>query len=340
MRLAVIPPRCHDRNILDITMNLYTYPTIIIAHRLGVFEFMSKSPRNINDISTELQIKKRPAEAIMATLRALNLVELNAGLFRLTSEAQEFLLKGSPNYFGYFWDMMYENSENFSLKNLESAIRKDTAQVYRERALFDTHAHDTEKARKFTHAMHSLSMGSASVWPTALSLASHRKALDIGGASGAHAIGMSAHWPNLQCTIFDLPEVCPLSADYIRQYGFDDRIGTHCGNMWHDDYPAADLHFYSNIFHDWPTEKNRFLAQKSYASLPKGGRIVIHEILYDDTEPGPLAAAAYSLMMLGWTEGQQYSGKEIGSLLSEAGFENIEVFPALGYFSIVTAIKK
>lgn len=116
MRLAVIPPRCHDRNILDITMNLYTYPTIIIAHRLGVFEFMSKSPRNINDISTELQIKKRPAEAIMATLRALNLVELNAGLFRLTSEAQEFLLKGSPNYFGYFWDMMYENSENFSLK--------------------------------------------------------------------------------------------------------------------------------------------------------------------------------------------------------------------------------
>lgn len=195
MRLAVIPPRCHDRNILDITMNLYTYPTIIIAHRLGVFEFMSKSPRNINDISTELQIKKRPAEAIMATLRALNLVELNAGLFRLTSEAQEFLLKGSPNYFGYFWDMMYENSENFSLKNLESAIRKDTAQVYRERALFDTHAHDTEKARKFTHAMHSLSMGSASVWPTALSLASHRKALDIGGASGAHAIGMAAHWP-------------------------------------------------------------------------------------------------------------------------------------------------
>lgn len=275
----------------------------------------------------------------MATLRALSLLELNAGLFRLMPEAQEFLLKSGQNYFGYFWDMMYENSENFSLKNLESAIRKDRSQVYEEHALFDTHSHNADKARKFTHAMHSLSMGSASVWPTTLSLEQHRKALDIGGASGAHAIGMTAHWPHLMCTIFDLPEVCPLSADYIQQYGLTDRVSTHYGNMWHDDYPEADLHFYSNIFHDWPTEKNRFLTQKSYASLPKGGRIVIHEILYNDVEPGPLAAAAYSLMMLGWTEGQQYSGQEISSLLSQAGFKNIEIFPSLGYFSIVTAIK-
>lgn len=332
-------PQCNDKKILDITMNLYAYPAIIIAHRLGIFEFISSHRATLQGICAAAHIEQRPAEAVMATLLAMKLVTQENGVFNLAAEAEEYLLRNNPNYFGYFWDLMYDNSENFSLKQLEQAIKKNTAQTYDEQGLFDTHAVDPDRASKFTHAMHSLSMGSASIWPTRLSLAQQHQALDIGGASGAHAISMVSHWPNLACTIFDLPEVCPLSADYARQYGFSDRISTHCGNMWQDPYPSADLHLYSNIFHDWPTEKNQFLTQKSYAALPKGGRIVIHEILYNDSEPGPLAAAAYSLMMLGWTEGQQYSGKEIGAMLSQAGFKQIEIFPSLGYYSIVTAQK-
>ncbi|CAI0798855.1 C-20 methyltransferase BchU [Serratia entomophila] len=332
-------PQCNDKNILDITMNLYAYPAIIIAHRLGIFEFISGHRATLQGICTAAHIEQRPAEAVMATLLALKLVTHEDGVFNLAAEAEEYLLRDNPNYFGYFWDLMYENSENFSLKQLELAIKKNTAQAYDEQGLFDTHAVDADRARKFTHAMHSLSIGSASIWPTRLSLAQHHQALDIGGASGAHAISMVSHWPNLACTIFDLPEVCPLSADYARQYGVSDRINTHCGNMWQDPYPVADLHLYSNIFHDWTLDKNHFLAEKSYAALPAGGRIIIHEVLYDNTKSGPLAAAAYSLMMLGWTQGRQYSGNEIGDILIQAGFSQVEVIPSLGYYSIVTAQK-
>ncbi|MBX9333380.1 methyltransferase, partial [Serratia marcescens] len=236
-------------------------------------------------------------------------------------------------------DLMIENSEIFSLKNLENAIRKNTSQAYGEQELFETHTLDADRMRRFTHAMHSLSMGSASVWPALLPLGACRAALDIGGASGAHAISLAAHWPTLTCTVFDLPEVCPLAADYARHYGLSQRIGTHSGDMWRDPYPAADLHLYSNIFHDWPMDKNRFLAQKSYAALPPGGRIVIHEVLYNDDGDGPPAAAGYSLMMMGWTQGRQYSGREIGDLLHDVGFGPAQVLPSLGYFSIVTAQK-
>ncbi|WP_228397912.1 methyltransferase [Limnobaculum xujianqingii] len=275
----------------------------------------------------------------MATLYASNLVSFDNGLFSLTAETQEYLLKKSPNYFGYFWDMMYDNSETFSLKNLESAIKKNKSQVYEEQALFNTHTYDAEKVRKFTQSMHSVSMSSASFWPTKISLTQYHKALDIGGGSGAHSIGMVTNWSNLNSTIFDLPEVCSLAADYIQQYGLSSRIETCAGNMWEDNFPDADLHLYSNVLHDWPTEKNLFLAKKSYDALPKGGRIIIHEILYNDVGPGPLAAAASSLVMLGWTEGRQYSGKEFSLLLTQAGFQHVEVIPSFGYHSIVTAIK-
>lgn len=339
MNQLVKKPNCSDKSILDITMNLYAYPAIIIAHRLGIFEFINNHRANVNDICMATHIEQRPAEAIMATLLALQLVNIEKGIFNLAPEAEEYLLKDNPNYFGYFWDLMYENSENFSLKQLEIAIRKNNSQAYGEPDLFDSHAIDTNKARKFTHAMHSLSIGSASIWPTRLPLAQYHKALDIGGASGAHSISMVSHWPELTCTIFDLPEICPLSAAYASQYGLSDRISTHCGNMWKDPYPSADLHLYSNIFHDWPLDKNTFLANKSYAALPPGGRIIIHEVLYNSNQPGPLAAAAYSLMMLGWTQGRQYSGEEIGALLLQAGFEQVEIIPSLGYYSIVTAQK-
>lgn len=339
MNKSIKSPVCDIKNVYDITMNLYTYPAIIIAHRLGIFEFIALHPKNITDICEGLHLEMRPVEAVMATLCAVHLINFEGGLFSLTAETQEYLLKDSPHYFGYFWDMMYDNSENFSLRNLESAIRKNAAQIYEEQDLFKTHTHDSEKLRKFTQSMHSVSLCSAIFWPSLISLAHYHKAVDIGGGSGAHAIGMVSNWPNLNCTVFDLPEVCAVAADYIQQYGLGNQIKTFSGNMWQDDFPDADLHLYSNVFHDWPVEKNFFLAKKSYESLPKGGRILLHEILYNDNGSGPLAAAASSLVMLGWTEGKQYSGREMSSLLCQAGFQDIEVIPAFGYHSLVTGVK-
>jgi hypothetical protein len=62
--------------------------------------------------------------------------------------------------------------------------------------------------------------------------------------------------------------------------------------------------------------------------------------LYEDTKAGPFAAAAFSVLMLGWTEGEQYSGRELSTLLSEIGFKDIRIIPAFGYYSIITAIKR
>ncbi|EPY7192343.1 hypothetical protein ACXEIK_005197 [Klebsiella quasipneumoniae] len=63
------------------------------------------------------------------------------------------------------------------------------------------------------------------------------------------------------------------------------------------------------------------------------------KFIYNDNLTGPLSAAASSLVMLGWTEGKQYSGREFTSMLVEAGFQNIKIVPAYGYHSLITAHK-
>ena len=128
-----------------------------------------------------------------------------------------------------------------------------------------------------------------------------------------------------------------MAADYVSRHGLSDRITNHVADMWKDPFPPADVHFYADIFHDWPDDKCAFLAGKSFASLPPGGRIVLHELLYADDKSGPFAAAAYSGAMLLWTEGRQRSGRELSAMLTAAGFSPIEVCPTVGYWSVVTA---
>jgi O-methyltransferase len=122
-------------------------------------------------------------------------------------------------------------------------------------------------------------------------------------------------------------------------YGLGDRIRAYPADMWQDEFPPADLHFFSNIYHDWPPERGRVLTEKSFAALPAGGRIVIHELLYDDDKTGPVAAAAYSAAMLMRANGQPYSGAELTAMLTGAGFRDVEVRPTFGYDSVVTAVK-
>lgn len=79
------------------------------------------------------------------------------------------------------------------------------------------------------------------------------------------------------------------------------------------------------MYHDWLPQKCHFLTAKRFNRLESGGRIIIHEMLYDDEKTGPFAAAAFSMMMMGWTEGKQYSGQELTAMLDEIGFKEIQI---------------
>ena len=177
------------------------------------------------------------------------------------------------------------------------------------------------------------------VWPRKLDLARHRVMLDIGGGSGAHSIGAVTIRPKLRAIVMDQPPVCAIAREFAKEYGVADRISTHGADFFKDSFPQADLHFYGLIFHDWPPEQNRLFAVKSFESLHSGGRIVIHEMLFNDDRSGPFPVAAYNINMLIGMPGQQYSGREIRAMLTEAGFRRIEVKPTFGYWSVVTGVK-
>jgi hypothetical protein len=271
---------------------------------------------------------------------ALGFLQLQDGRYSLTPLAEDYLLESSPTYFGTYWDLIINNYSVCSLESLEKAMRTDTAQVYgATQEMFKSHEQQAELARFFTRTMHSTSMAPALAWPDVVDLSGRKVMLDIGGGSGAHSIGAALKYPQLQAIVFDKEPVCEVAAAFVAQYALGERIGTHAGDMWKDPFPPADVHFYSFIYHDWTPEKCALLTHKSFDSLPSGGEILIHEMLLNDEKTGPFPIAAFSMVMLGWTEGEQYSGRELSDMLREAGFIDITKTPTVGYWSILSGRK-
>jgi hypothetical protein len=128
---------------------------------------------------------------------------------------------------------------------------------------------------------------------------------------------------------------------YSTGAGLQARVRTQAFNMFTQAWPTGhDVHFLSNILHDWSDETCGLLVRKSFEALPAGGRIVLHEMLMDDDGCGPLAAAAFSVMMLLGTRGRQYTLAELRGFLEPVGFTEIEAFSTGGgYYSLVVARK-
>ena len=330
-------PRSDDRRILDIELGIVGYMAVLIAHKLKLFAHLGQSPSTLIEVCQALNIARRPAEALLNVSISLGLVQKQGEQYALSPLAEDYLLESSPTYFGGVLDL--DLADPYTFENLEKAILTDSPQMYGGGDWVKSHEEQADLARTFTRGMHSYSIGPALAWPEAVDLSDNRQLLDIGGGSAAHCIGAVLKWPALQAISYDIAPVCEVALEFIAKQGLQSRIRTHVGDMWHDPFPTADLHFYSMIYHDWPPDRCRFLSQKSFDCLETGGRIIIHEMLYDDDKAGPFTVAAFNVMMLFATEGEQYSGRELTTMLTNVGFKDVEVKRTFGYWSIVTGIK-
>jgi hypothetical protein len=328
-----------DAALTDATMNLYAFPALLVAHRLGLFRRLAEGPCTLTELGDALSLARRPVETLANVAVATGFVRRDANRFTLTPLARAYLIESSPTYWGAMWDLQFHDGGNDMVVQLEAAMRRDGAHAYGTGDMFDAHAQQAELGMRFTRAMHSASVVHARAWPGCVDLSAHRTMLDIGGGSGVHLYGALAAWPELRGVLFDLPVICGIHDEFVVDAALRARIDLHPGDMWADPFPSADLHFYSNIIHDWPLEKGARLARKSFDALPSGGRIVLHEMLLHDDKSGPLAAAGYSVVMVAWTEGEQYTSKELSTMLDEVGFVSIRTVATCGYYSIVTGVK-
>ena len=313
--------------------------TAALAH-LDLFSWLNENPSDLGTICRSLGFQERPTDVMLTLFTAMGLIEATNGTFHLTELAREHLVKSSMWNIGpYFASLKDRPVCRDMVTVLRTGKPANWGSFMNEQDWAKAMEHETF-ARSFTDAMDCRGVYLAPAVADRLDLSGHRHLLDIAGGSGVYACAMVARHPHLRATVMERPPVDKICSKSLASRGFSDRVSVHTGNMFTDSFPAeCDIHLYSNVLHDWDVPRVRELLAKSFAALPSGGLLVVHDAHVNADKTGPLPVAAYSALLMTITEGKCYSKKEMEILLTDVGFTAVQYSPTVADRSIITARK-
>lgn len=326
-------PEVDDRLIYDIFWAKQARPVVGLSQEIGLLDLLAREPATIDQVASRLELSARAAEALIAVLAALGLLELrDRGRFAVTPVTREYLLTGSR----FAWGSLMP-SEDRSIAQLRRAVGEDR---HVEASVVDMANLDDEQVASLIADMHRLTLAAATGLADLPVFSGVGQLLDVAGGSGSLSCALAQRHPRLRCTLLDLPRVCALARKNIERYGLVDRVELLAADMFEDDWPRGhDAVLFGNVFHDWDPETCSRLASRAFEALAPGGRILLHEMLLADGKDGPLLVACFSVLMLVLARGKQYTCAELRALLEDAGFVDFRVTPSFGYYSLVEARK-
>ena len=292
---------------------------------LDLFTWLDANPSDLSALCQHFQIQPRPTDVMVTLFKAMELLEEQAGEIRLTAAAREHLVKTSPWFIGPYYASMKDRPVT---KDYLTVLR--TGKPANWSSLHDQKAwaqamEEEAFAGQFTAAMDCRGVYLGPALARAVSLVGCRQLLDIAGGSGIYACSLVAANPGLSGVVLEKPPVDRIARQGIERRGFAGRISVTAGDMVQEAWPlGADVHLLSNVLHDWDVPKVRELLKRSADALCSRGVLLIHDVHLNAEKTGPLAAAAYSALLMNITEGKCYSVREMEELLREAGFEQPE----------------
>jgi len=333
-----MPPAGHfaRRPTTDPT-NLYLHrhslyaPELVAAAVVGLdfFSWLEKFPADLATICSSLGLAERPADVMLTLFCSMGYLEKKADTFYLTNVSRDFLVRGSPWFIGPYYMHMADRP---ICQGLLETLRTDKPGGWAEDML------DQTFAEGFTGTMDCRGLYVGPALAEQLDLAGRRRVLDIAGSSGIYACCIVATHPRMRATVFERPPVDRVAAKYIAERGFANRVDVLAGDMFRDPLPAGcDVHLWSNVLHDWDVPRVRCLLKKSFAALPSGGLVAIHDKHLNREKTGPLGIATHSVYLMARTEGRFYSMAEIETFLLEAGFRDPDYSEIVADYSIITA---
>jgi hypothetical protein len=344
-------PSSDDRRIWDLWLSGTYQGAIVAADDAGVFVALAEHPMTIEDLAARLDFDVRATGILMRLLGSLGLLMMRDERFQLTDLARQYLVKSSP----FYWGPMMRVA--VSEWHLDTALAKLKAKGSASTAGPQGTPAPTGSGRpadgwaageiaigqahEIAASMHAHSLPAAIGAARNYDFTGVERILDVGGGSGCFMIAFAQAHPKIKATILELPSMCEAAATNIEAGAVGRRVDTTAINMFRDPWPEGyDAIFFSNIWHDWNFRTCAWLAERAYEALPPGGRIMLHEMLLDDDGAGPATTAAFSMLMLLATQGQQFTFGEMKKLLEQAGFRDIETQQTAGYYSMTTGYKR
>lgn len=297
----------------------------------GIFKVLAGDVgATLQELAAQTVLNECGTDVFLRILASLDLVVNDGGRYRLSSLATEYLLEDSPYYAGY---ALYMDLK----QDLPPAFLKD--QTVGVRPLDARPAWPLPLRLRIQH--------SRNFAPTVVAVRTGefnqlKHVIDIAGGSGVLAIPLALDHPDVRITLVELPSALDGVQEFIEAYGIDLNVRLAGMDVLVDDWSfgPCDGIFFGNFFHANDDAACGVLARKAFEALPAGGRVWLHEVLFNEDRSGPLLAALWNANMSVRRKGaRQRTASELSQLLQSAGFIPRKTIPTAGHFSLVSGEK-
>ena len=303
--------------IKDIASAFQKSRVLLSAYELNLFTSIGRSEKTSQQVAAELSTSWRATDRLMNALCAIGLLKKNNNRFSNTEESLNFLVASSDSFLS---GLGHSNNMWKSWSYLTESVRqgKPATQI-------GVSKRDDKWLTSFIAAMHDRGKVQSEIVADILDLSQVSRVLDIGGGSAVFSMAFVEKSESIKATIFDLPDVIPITLSYIKEAGLSDRINTISGNYNEDNFGSGyDMIFLSSIIHINSNEGNAELIEKCSNALNPGGQIVILDFVMLEDRASPSFGALFALNMLVATdEGDTYTENEMKEWYSMAGITNI-----------------
>lgn len=192
------------------------------------------------------------------------------------------------------------------------------------------------EAEAFTQSMKVLAEAFAVEAARLVSTVGVDLALDVGGASGTLVHALMEAKPDLHGAVLDLAHVIPSAEKAAEAKHLQDRFRVFPGNFLQQ-VPPADLYLLKSVLHDWADEACLVILQNCRRATAPGGRLILAEIILDETVPSAFGSIA-DLTMLAMLGGRERTFVEYDRLLGETGFLVTGTTVTVTPFSLIEAV--
>ncbi|KAL2231188.1 UNVERIFIED_CONTAM: putative O-methyltransferase 3 [Sesamum indicum] len=153
--------------------------------------------------------------------------------------------------------------------------------------------------------------------------------VDVGGGTGTLAKAIAEAFPQIHCTVLDLPHIVA---------GLEGRRNLKYieGNMF-DYIPPSDAVVLKWLLHDWSDEESVKILKKckeAVTSNGKRGKVIIIEMVVKENESVE-TQLLLDMLMMALVGGKERTEKEWADLISDAGFSGYRIYPVLPLRSII-----
>ncbi|XP_025881013.2 LOW QUALITY PROTEIN: acetylserotonin O-methyltransferase 1-like [Oryza sativa Japonica Group] len=159
-----------------------------------------------------------------------------------------------------------------------------------------------------------------------------RSLVDVGGGHGGAAMAIAKAFPDIKCSVLDLPHVISQAPD-------DGTVCFIAGDMF-EDIPPADAVLLKHVLHCWDADDCVKIVGQCKKAIPvrgDGGKVILinpvigYGVKQDSTLKRQVLADM-NMIAIGGAEREEHEFKKI---FLDAGFSDYRIMPVLGLMSII-----